>query len=66
MVPGAFATKATLALFALTAQEAAAASNELTVAIQNSLRVVFITAALGAGLATPTFLFRGRAMKRTR
>ncbi len=62
MVPGAFAAKATLGFFALTAQETTA-PNEVTAAIQNGLRVIFIMTALGAGLAIPSFSFRRRDMK---
>jgi uncharacterized membrane protein YjjB (DUF3815 family) len=59
MIPGGFATKAILGLFAITAQPSAAAANEALVpALVNSLRVIFTIGALGTGVAIPTLLLR--------
>lgn len=63
MIPGAFAAKAILGLFAVTAQHPGAASESLLMAVENTLRVTFTIGALGTGLAIPTLLLRVRAMK---
>jgi uncharacterized membrane protein YjjB (DUF3815 family) len=63
MVPGSFAAKAILGLFALTATDpahAAHATETLTTALQFTLRVMFIIGAIGTGLAIPSLLLRVR------
>jgi len=60
MVPGSFAAKAILGLFALTQQSPADAGETLITAVQYSLRVAFIIGAIGTGLAVPTLLMRVR------
>jgi uncharacterized membrane protein YjjB (DUF3815 family) len=62
MIPGGFATKAILGLFAVTAHDYPATSEALATAVQNGLRVSFIMGALGTGLAIPNVLFRSRGM----
>jgi uncharacterized membrane protein YjjB (DUF3815 family) len=59
MIPGGFAAKAILGLFAITAQHAAG-NETLIAAIENILRVTFIMGALGTGVAVPTLLLRLR------
>ncbi len=57
MVPGSFAAKAILGLYALTI----GANNDaetLITAVQYTLRVAFIIGAIGTGLAIPTLLLR--------
>jgi uncharacterized membrane protein YjjB (DUF3815 family) len=66
MIPGAIAAKAILGLFAVTAQHPAAAEGTLVMAVENTLRVIFIVGALGTGLAIPTLLLRVRGRKQTR
>jgi uncharacterized membrane protein YjjB (DUF3815 family) len=56
MIPGAFAAKAMLGLFAITAHQSAVANDILITALNNSLRVVFTLSALGTGLAIPILL----------
>lgn len=63
MVPGSFAAKAILGLFALTAPGMNGATDMLTIAIEYALRVTFIIGALGTGLAIPTLLLRVRITK---
>jgi uncharacterized membrane protein YjjB (DUF3815 family) len=63
MLPGGFATKAILGLFAITAQHPTATNETLITAVDNSLRVTFTVGALGIGLAIPTLLLRVRGMK---
>ena len=58
MVPGSFAAKAILGLFALTSTDATHATETLTVAVQYTLRVMFTIGAIGTGLAIPTLLRR--------
>jgi len=60
MVPGVFAEKAILALYALTTNNASDDAQELIVAMQYALRVIFTTGAIGTGLAIPTLLLRAR------
>ena len=60
MVPGSFAAKAILGLYALTS------SNDpetLVTAMQYTLRVMFTIGAIGTGLAIPTLLLRVRAFR---
>jgi uncharacterized membrane protein YjjB (DUF3815 family) len=62
MVPGSFAAKAILGLYALTI----GASNDaatLTTAVQYTLRVSFIIGAIGTGLAIPTLMLRVKMMR---
>jgi uncharacterized membrane protein YjjB (DUF3815 family) len=62
MVPGSFAAKAILGLYALTI----GANNDaetLITAVQYSLRVSFIIGAIGTGLAIPTLLLRVRVSR---
>ncbi len=63
MIPGAFAAKAILGLFAVTAQHPGAAGESLLTAVENTLRVTFTIGALGTGLAIPTLLRRVRGTK---
>jgi uncharacterized membrane protein YjjP (DUF1212 family) len=58
MVPGSFAAKAVLGLFALTAIDSSLATDTLTAAIQFTLRVMFTVGAIGTGLAIPALLLR--------
>ena len=60
MVPGGFATKAILGLFALTVPSPEAANQTLITSVENSLRVMFTIGAMGTGLAIPSLLLRGR------
>ncbi len=63
MIPGAFAAKAILGLFAVTAPHAVASNEMLVMAVENTLRVTFTIGALGTGLAIPTLLLRVHWMK---
>ncbi len=56
MIPGAFAAKAILGLFATTANELSPANDVLLNAIHNSLHVVLTLGALGTGVALPILL----------
>ena len=56
MVPGGFAAKAILGLFALTAQNPKSADQTLILSVENALRVMFTIGALGTGLSIPTLL----------
>lgn len=58
MVPGSFAAKAILGLFALTTTDAPEASQTLITAVQFTLRVTFTIGAIGTGLAIPALLLR--------
>jgi uncharacterized membrane protein YjjB (DUF3815 family) len=60
MVPGLFAAKAILGLFALTSTDAEQAAGTLTVAMQYTLRVMFTIGAIGTGLAIPALIRRVR------
>jgi uncharacterized membrane protein YjjB (DUF3815 family) len=64
MVPGVFAAKAILGLFALTAQAPQAADQTLILAVENLLRVTFTIGALGTGVAIPTMLTRVKIANR--
>jgi uncharacterized membrane protein YjjB (DUF3815 family) len=61
MVPGSFAAKAILSLFALTAPHLADPTQTLNTAVQYTLRVMFTIGAIGTGLAIPTLFLRVRA-----
>ncbi len=63
MVPGSFAAKAILGLFALTATDPAHATETLTTAVQYTVRVMFTIGAIGTGLAIPTLLLRVRVSR---
>ncbi len=61
MIPGAFAAKAILGLFALTLKSSADPTGDpLINSLTNGLRVMFTMGALGIGLAIPTLLLRTR------
>jgi uncharacterized membrane protein YjjB (DUF3815 family) len=63
MIPGAFAAKAILGLFAIAAQHSTATNETLIAAMDNTLRVTFTMGALGTGVAIPTLLLRLRQLK---
>jgi uncharacterized membrane protein YjjB (DUF3815 family) len=63
MVPGGFAAKAILGLFALTAPHPQAPTDTLVMAVTYGLRVAFTIGAIGTGLAIPTLLLRVRGAK---
>ena len=63
MVPGSFAAKAILSLFALTSVETVNATETLVTAMQYTLRVMFTIGAIGTGLAIPTLLLRVRVSR---
>lgn len=63
MVPGSFAAKAIIGLFAVTTSAVVNESNMLVTAIQHMLRALFITGAIGTGLAIPTLLLRVRGSR---
>jgi uncharacterized membrane protein YjjB (DUF3815 family) len=63
MVPGGFAAKAILGLFALTAPAPQAADQTLILSVINALRVTFTIGAIGTGLAIPSLLLRVRRKK---
>jgi len=60
MVPGSFAAKAMLGLFAAAAKTGSGDTHLLIMALQYTLSVTFITGAIGTGLAIPTLLLRVR------
>jgi uncharacterized membrane protein YjjB (DUF3815 family) len=62
MVPGSFAAKAILAMFALTSTTTDA-TEPLITAVQFALRVTFTVGAIGTGLAIPTLLLRVRVSR---
>ena len=61
MVPGSFAAKAIIGLFALTTSSVTNEPETLLTATQYTLRVMFTVGAIGTGLAIPTYLLRIRA-----
>jgi len=63
MVPGAFATKAILGLFAITTLHPTAAGETFLTALDNTLQATFTVGALGTGLAIPTLLLRAHRIK---
>lgn len=63
MVPGGFAAKGILGLFALTAPNPAGATETLISAVEYTLRVTFTIGAIGTGLAIPTLLLRVRVAR---
>jgi len=62
-VPGSFAAKAILGMFALTSTNTLDASETLITAVQFTLRVTFTVGAIGTGLAIPTLLLRVRVTR---
>jgi hypothetical protein len=62
-VPGGFAAKAILGLFALTAPAPANPDQTLILSVENSLRVMFTIGAMGTGIAIPSLLLRVRRAK---
>jgi uncharacterized membrane protein YjjB (DUF3815 family) len=65
IVPGSFAAKAILGLFAVAQQTTDDAGATLITAVQFSLRVVFTIGAIGTGLAIPSLLMRVRIGSRS-
>jgi len=63
MVPGGFAAKAIIGLFALTTSAVANESATLITSAQYTLRVMFTTGAIGTGLAIPTLMLRVRTAR---
>ena len=63
MVPGSFAAKGILGLFALTSIDSAHAAETLVTAVQYTLRVMFTIGAIGTGLAIPSLLLRVRVSR---
>ena len=60
MVPGSFAARAILGLFAVSTSRAENTSDVLLTSIEYTLRLVFTIGAIGTGLAIPALLMRGR------
>jgi uncharacterized membrane protein YjjB (DUF3815 family) len=60
MVPGGFAAKAILGLFALSARSPQAPDQTLIQSVEGALRVMFTIGAMGTGLAIPSLLLRVR------
>jgi uncharacterized membrane protein YjjB (DUF3815 family) len=58
MVPGGFAAKAILGLFALTAPNPANPDETLIISVEYFLRVAFTVGAIGTGLAIPSLMLR--------
>ncbi len=63
MVPGSFAAKAILSMFALTSAGTLDAPGTLINAVQFALRVTFTIGAIGTGLAIPALLMRVRVTR---
>jgi uncharacterized membrane protein YjjB (DUF3815 family) len=66
MVPGSFAAKAILGLYALTSAGVSSDPQVFITAMQYSLRVAFTIGAIGTGLAIPTLLLRMRKSRSSR
>jgi uncharacterized membrane protein YjjB (DUF3815 family) len=60
LVPGSFAAKAIIGLYALTSDNMVSSPEALMDAVQYALRVVFTLGAIGTGLALPSLLRRVR------
>ncbi len=60
MVPGMFAARAIVGLFALTTGTIATDLDTVVTVLRNTLRVMFTTGAIGTGLAIPALLLRVR------
>jgi uncharacterized membrane protein YjjP (DUF1212 family) len=63
MIPGGFAAKAIIGLFALTAPTVQNPDQTLMLSVQNALRVMFSIGAMGTGLAIPSMLLRVRQLE---
>jgi uncharacterized membrane protein YjjB (DUF3815 family) len=63
MVPGMFAQKAIVGLFALTAGTISADPEAIVTVVQYTLRVMFTMGAIGTGVAIPALLSRVRASR---
>jgi uncharacterized membrane protein YjjB (DUF3815 family) len=63
MVPGGFAAKAILGLFALTAPVPVEPDQTLILSVEYFLRVTFTIGAIGTGLAIPSLLLKVRGLK---
>lgn len=63
MVPGSFAAKAVLGLYAITTGSTTNDPQTLLTAVQYTLRVSFIIGAIGTGLAIPTLFMRVRVSR---
>jgi len=63
MVPGGFAAKAILGLFALTAQSPVNPDKTLIISVEYFLRVLFTIGAIGTGLAIPSLLLKMHGLK---
>ena len=64
MVPGSFAARAILGLFAVSTGRAENTSDVLLTSIEYTLRLAFTIGAIGTGLAIPALLMRGRTQRR--
>ena len=64
MVPGSFAAKAILGLFALTSSNLTDTTQTMNEAVQYTVRVLFTIGAIGTGLAIPTLLLRVRGVQK--
>jgi uncharacterized membrane protein YjjB (DUF3815 family) len=63
LVPGSFAAKAILGLYALTLEHTASSPEAFMVTVQYTLRVIFTLGAIGTGLAIPSLLRRVRVSR---
>ena len=63
LVPGSFAAKAILGLYALTAESAPSQPESFMITVQYTLRVIFTLGAIGTGLALPALLRRVRVTR---
>jgi len=63
MVPGSFAAKAIIGLYALTAESTTSNPESLMITVQYTLRVIFTLGAIGTGLALPALLRRVRVTR---
>ena len=63
LVPGSFAAKAIIGLYALTAESAPSQPEAFMVTVQYTLRVIFTLGAIGTGLALPALLRRVRVTR---
>jgi uncharacterized membrane protein YjjB (DUF3815 family) len=62
MVPGGFAAKAILGLFALTAPTPIEPDKTLIISVEYFLRVTFTIGAIGTGLAIPSLLLKAKQL----
>jgi uncharacterized membrane protein YjjB (DUF3815 family) len=60
LVPGGFAAKAIIGLAAISTAKGSGDPQTLITAVQFTLRVLFVTGAIGSGVAIPTLLLRRR------